>query len=480
MQIRRAGFPLLTGTFSTKEEARRWATARERELDSGRVVLEATKRTVAEAIDAYRESVEYRDLRATTRQRRDFELRWWRERVGEVKLQALTSAVIGQQRDALLKGQTPTGRKASPASTNRYLAGLSAVLQFALEELSWIETNPVRRVRRPAEPPGRDRFLTDDEFWRLVAACEKSRNPRLKPLVLAALSSGARLGELLQLPWSAVDLERGTAAIPRSKNNSPKTLVFSGLALEELRRWNLAQGGEARLVFPPKSGEWLRPRAPFETALAVAGIKDFRFHDLRHTAATWLAMLGASGPELAAFLGHKTLAMVARYTHLARSYRSAVAPLLVRRLLGLGLGAEPGLESLPGHVQAPTLAAHGPVEPVGAALVQPAAERREGNPILASDGLGAGPAAGPVLGDHGPLETVEPSLDPLRPSEQILEKAEGGSTVAHDESDTRPPAETETSRDKTGQDGPDGTRNGDRLAVLAFDPNRKPRGRSLR
>ncbi|MDX1998665.1 MAG: tyrosine-type recombinase/integrase [Thermoanaerobaculia bacterium] len=302
VQVRRTGYPPLTGTFATKEEARRWATAREGEFDAGQPVQEAPKRTVAEALDAYKDSVEYRNLRATTQRRREFELRWWRDRIGDLKLSALTAALIGQQRDALLKGQTPTGRKASPASTNRYLAGLSAVIQFAVEELGWLENNPVRRVRKPAEPPGRDRLLTDDEFWRLLAACEQSPNPRLKPLVLAALSSGARLGELLGLPWSAVDLERGTAAIPRSKNNSPKTLFFSGMALDELRRWREEQPA-AKIVFAPKPGEWHRPRAYFENALTAAGIEDFRFHEntaargacALHKTKAWLKVI-ADGP----------------------------------------------------------------------------------------------------------------------------------------------------------------------------------------
>jgi hypothetical protein len=103
VQIRRTGHPVLSRTFGTKEEARRWATAREGELDTGQPVQESTARTVAQALDAYKDSVDYRSLRATTRMRREFELRWWRERVGAVKLPALTAAVIGQQRDALWK-----------------------------------------------------------------------------------------------------------------------------------------------------------------------------------------------------------------------------------------------------------------------------------------------------------------------------------------------------------------------------------------
>ncbi|MDX1998816.1 MAG: site-specific integrase, partial [Thermoanaerobaculia bacterium] len=477
VQVRRTGYPPLTGTFATKEEARRWATAREGEFDAGQPVQEAPKRTVAEALDAYEDSVEYRNLRATTQRRREFELRWWRDRIGDLKLSALTAAVIGQQRDALLKGQTPTGRKASPASTNRYLAGLSAVIQFAVEELGWLENNPVRRVRKPAEPPGRDRFLTDDEFWRLLAACEQSPNPRLKPLVLAALSSGARLGELLGLPWSAVDLERGTAAIPRSKNNSPKTLFFSGMALDELRRWREEQPA-AKIVFAPKPGEWHRPRAYFENALSAAGIEDFRFHDLRHTAATWLAMLGASGPELAAFLGHKTLAMVARYTHLARSYRSAVAPRLVSRLLGSGLLAEPGVEGLPSQVQPPALPGYGSGQAVAAPVVQPATERGHGNPVLATDGLGTGPTGGPLGGDERALEPIEAQLDGTKPLEEI--GAEDGELLVHGETHNRASEEPQIHDVSAAHGGSRPDPAGNRPAVLRFDPNRKPRGRAPR
>ena len=131
--------------------------------------------------------------------------------------------------------------------------------------------------------------------------------------------------ELLNLTWHDVDLKRGTITIHETKNGERRTLPLTGIALELLRQQ--IRRIDTSFVFPSPDGKKpLDIRSAWDTALRRAEIPDFRFHDLRHSAASYLAMNGASLMEIAEILGHKTLAMVKRYAHLSESHtRSVVA-----------------------------------------------------------------------------------------------------------------------------------------------------------
>lgn len=128
-------------------------------------------------------------------------------------------------------------RVKSPATINRYIAALSAVLTWAVEERltpkGW--KNPCRGIKRMPEPDGRVRFLDEDERNRVFAATSASKYPRLYALVLTAMLSGARRGELLSLRWDDVDLERGVAQLSRSKNGDRRALVLLPQVVAALR-----------------------------------------------------------------------------------------------------------------------------------------------------------------------------------------------------------------------------------------------------
>lgn len=220
----------------------------------------------------------------------------------------------------------------SPATVNRYHAALMALFTWAIKNRhaprAW--ENPARKIERMPERNQVVRFLTDAERERLLAACRESSWPRLYVLVLMAITTGARRGELLSLTWGHMDLERGIAHVEASKNDQPRALPLVPVVVEELRRF-ASERSEA-CVFPSR-GRLTVPRA-FESswlsALKVAGIKRFRFHDLRHTCASYLAQNGASLLEIADVMGHRQLAMVKRYAHLTTDTKAK----LVNRVLG--------------------------------------------------------------------------------------------------------------------------------------------------
>jgi len=323
--IRLKGHPTETATFARKTDAQRWARETENAILQGRHfrTLEAKKRTLAELIDRYIESVlperpeKYRASIAN-------QLHWWSSELGPYRLIDVTPPKIAEARDKLAKGDGPSGRPISAATQNRYLAALSHAFTVAEKEWCWVDQNPCRKVRRPGEPRGRVRFLSDGERTRLLKVCQTSGEARLYPLVLLALATGARQGELLGLRWNDIDFERGVAVVHDTKNGDRRALPISAFVADVIRDELWKPGSRDGFVFDRGDGRASFPRKAWGKALEAAEIEDFRFHDLRHSAASYLAMNGATLAEIAEVLGHKTLAMVKRYSHLTEQHTQRI------------------------------------------------------------------------------------------------------------------------------------------------------------
>jgi integrase len=165
------------------------------------------------------------------------------------------------------------------------------------------------------------RFLDDDERERLLAACRASDSPLLYPIVVLAMSTGMRKGEILALSWQQIDFAREHITLHQTKNGDSRGIPLTGLAFSLLRKLHEERHGRTDLVFP--SPTVLKPiliAKAWTTALTGASIKQFRFHDLRHSAASYLVMNGASLPEVGDLLGHKTAQMTRRYAHFAQGH----------------------------------------------------------------------------------------------------------------------------------------------------------------
>lgn len=347
VEVRLKGYPAQRATFVRLTDAKRWAQQTEAAIREGRHfgTIEAKRHTVAEMIDRYT-----RDVLPTKKDgaHQARQLAWWRSRIGERTLADVTPALIAECRDALAREPIPSQAKdpskagpertRSPATVNRYLAALSHPLTLAVKEYGWIEANPLLRVTKPKEPHGRVRFLDDAERERFLSACKASQSPDLYPAVVLALSTGARQQEVLGLRWGQVDFARRVAVLHETKNGERRVLPLAGPALELLRARAKVRRLDTDRVFPGRADP-TKPidlRTPFETALKVAEIEDFRWHDLRHTAASYLAMNGASLAEIAEILGHKTLAMVKRYAHLSEAHTASVVERMNARFLAEG------------------------------------------------------------------------------------------------------------------------------------------------
>lgn len=116
--------------------------------------------------------------------------------------------MIAECRDRLANGTTYRGGVRSPSTVIRYIAALSHALTLAVKEWGWIDDNPVRKVSKPKEARGRVRFLEQEDLARLLQICKESKNPYLFPIVKIALATGMRFGEIINLNWNQVDMQR--------------------------------------------------------------------------------------------------------------------------------------------------------------------------------------------------------------------------------------------------------------------------------
>ena len=347
VQVRMAGFPARTATFPTRRQAERWAKTVEAEMIEGKHFrsVEARRRTLAEAIDRYLAEESPRKKDAATR---DMRLRWWREKIGHLKLSDVTAAILVEYRNRLTRETYMRAKPGSPGSTleegeaarklnrkpqtvNRYLAYLSHVFTIARKEWHWIDHDPFDGVGKFKEGPGRVRYLSEEEREQLLK--ETANYPQLHTLVVLALSTAARAGELLALTWRDVDLKEGRLLLRKTKNSQPRAVWLHNEALKLLsEHGKVRRLADDRVFVSPKGGRY-DYRDPFEAASKAAGVKDFTFHGLRHSAATYLAREGATEQQLKAIGGWKSN-VVSRYVHLAAEDAKAVLEKMNAKILG--------------------------------------------------------------------------------------------------------------------------------------------------
>lgn len=332
-RIRLSGSPDLSETFPTRRDAKEWSSKMEAEVRQGRYFgrTESKERTFAELIDRYLER-ECHSLKSFFKYKP--QLLWWKKHLKGYYLCHITPSVISEVKERLLKEETPRKTLRSQSTANRYLAALSGAFSIAVREWNWLKENPVSKINRYKEGKPRERFLTKEEIEKLLAICKTSRSPHLYPVTLFAICSGARKGEILGLKWKDLNFTRNTATFRDTKNGETRTIplspaLVSCLLDEKKRRVILSE-----YVFP--SGDGKQPaciRGAWENAVKEAGL-EICFHTLRHTAASHLTMGGASVIEVGAVLGHKTLAMVKRYSHLSVSSTAKVLYRMNDEVLG--------------------------------------------------------------------------------------------------------------------------------------------------
>lgn len=228
----------------------------------------------------------------------------------------------------IVQGEFKKGNK--PATVNRYLSVLRNLLRMARDEWQWIDTMP--KIRMLGGEVERDRWLTRAEADRLIACCA----PHLAALVRYALATGCRAAEITGLEWDRVDLGRNTAWLNQTKNGTPRGVPLNVDAVQVLRE---QLGKHPRFCFTYE-GQPMRAdvtNTAWHTALKRSGITDFRFHDLRHTWASWHRQAGTSCDELKDLGGWKSRTMVDRYAKFATENLLSAASRIERGGVGHGV-----------------------------------------------------------------------------------------------------------------------------------------------
>lgn len=205
--------------------------------------------------------------------------------LGSKQLQEITGDTVWQ----IIEGELAKGKKA--ATVNRHLALLRAILRMARDEWQWLDNIP--KVRLLPGEVERDRWLTREEADRLLQACA----PHLASLVRFALATGCRAREITGLEWSRVDLARGTAWLNHTKNGTPRGVPLNKDAIAVLES---ERGKHEQYCFTYRGQpiRWEITNTGWHKALKRAGLHDIRFHDLRHTWASWHRQAGTSCDEL--------------------------------------------------------------------------------------------------------------------------------------------------------------------------------------
>lgn len=309
----------------TKSEANRLLDQLKRDLkDGGAKSIDADRLTFQKLADIYTEErlVEpvYRGgdkvagLRSWQDQRR--RLKGLCEHFGKRLIKSITFADLESYKTKRLHQPTHKGTETAIATINRELALLRSVFVFA-KQSGWLLRSPFEQgkaIISTAIEAKRERILSREEEARLLAACEDRERRHIRPLLIAALDTGARRGELLGLCWRDVDLENGLLTVKsfKGKKTTTRTVGMTARLRAELQQlFDLAPLNPDGLVFGIKAGFF----KAFHTACQKAGIEDFRFHDCRHTAITRMVQSKMPHTEIMKLSGHTQFATFARYVN---------------------------------------------------------------------------------------------------------------------------------------------------------------------
>lgn len=319
--VRRRGFPSKTKTFETKTDATKWARMIERDMDRGawQDTSLAERLTLGEVLSRYKNEVTSAKKSADIEEGKINAI--LREPMCQLKMSTLSGSDIASWRDKRLKA-------VKGATINRELAIVTHAIEIARKEWGVNVANPCKLVRRATASAPRNRRLVGTEDAYLMRALAVTKNRYVKPMVIMAIESAMRRGELLSLEWENVDLEKRTAFLPFTKTNESRHVPLSSVVIGLLKALPRTEDPH---VFPitmetfkqayVRSVE--RAKKQYGVDCLKNGIAanakfmtNLRFHDLRHEGASRFFEIGLNVMEVASITGHKSLQMLQRYTHL--------------------------------------------------------------------------------------------------------------------------------------------------------------------
>lgn len=315
-QVRIKPFKPASKAFTKLADAKAWAEALEDDLrkqrQRGLVVDDLPRLTVARLIEQFLDDPETQALRYYDSLA--MLLAWWANEYGTTKALELSVLKLRAARDKLSRGR-------KPSTVNRYLSAMRSCWNWGRAAGLLPKDNiwPTRLMLR--EDNERQRYLSEDELTLLLEAAE-AHSPTMYAAVVLSIGCGLRQGELLRLSWADIDLQAARLHLMRTKNGTPRSVYLVPSAVAALKALKRSGVVGAAAVFTARTGEPLNKgslRVRWLEVRDAAGLKDFRWHDLRHSCASFLAQQGATLLEIGSVLGHKSPAITRRYAHLVEA-----------------------------------------------------------------------------------------------------------------------------------------------------------------
>jgi integrase len=306
-------FDRVSKAFPVYSQAKDWAATqvemlRKKKKQGGELRTDIMKLTLKEFLELYLDDPKTQKLETLDDVKRL--CGWWVNRFGAEKIIEIGPLKLHEARALLYKGR-------AEGTVNRYLGALRSAWSWgkscgviAREAMEWPEKN----LFLP-EPDARVRFLDDDELTALLTVAEK-HSAWMYAAVVSAIGSGLRQGELLRLTWKEIDLAKGTLVVFKAKNKKKRLVHVPMPCIDALKKARMV--GPERVFVRADGGpiDKSRLRVAWLKVRGDAKLENFRWHDLRHCCASYLAQAGSSLPEIGHVLGHSSPIVTAKYAHL--------------------------------------------------------------------------------------------------------------------------------------------------------------------
>jgi integrase len=303
-----------SSTHRSRSEAERWAVREEKKALLSKLSPEsrASTRTMVEMIDRYiKEVLSHKAV--NTQLTQGPQLVFWRDLFDGMSIADVRTPQVAEAKTIL--------KPRCSSTINAYLSTLSHVYTMAIKEWEWCELNPVKNVWRLPQPNARTRFLSAVERARLLFYCRLSSCSSLYPIVVVTLSTGPRKCEVRKMKFSDYNPQLHEVYLQETKNGERRRVPLFGAARDLMAKLYVDRK-PGQLYFFPSPHDKRRAidfRYSWEKALELAQLENFCFHDLRHSAASYLAWQGATLQDIQEILGHKNIGTTRKYTHLTRS-----------------------------------------------------------------------------------------------------------------------------------------------------------------
>lgn len=336
VEVRKLGYSPVRKTFTRKSDAVDFANKTETAMNEGkykelnRTIVEGSERktikTMTQLIDYFEKNiapVRYKEHSPKYKCMFD----WWRAHIGGIHVTKLLASDISECKELLATEKIFKGKRECTRgnnTVNKYIMCISAVLTYAVKELEIIEVNPCSKVKLMPKPNGRTRFLTKEEAEKLKYAC-KQHSEMLYIFFMLLITTGARYGEVLDLKVENFDLNNNMVHFLNTKNGENRGVAIDTNLIHRIFTYLKKNEISAGYIFSKKStGKLWYVRGLLLKAIERAGLNDFHIHDNRHTTASYIAMNGGSLLDIAEILGHKSLIMAKRYSHLTQKHTATV------------------------------------------------------------------------------------------------------------------------------------------------------------